>query len=79
MPYTQIALCIVGIAFFFAAGRLEAQAGAADHSILWSALSLLVSVAVLALGGGWVAWLVAQLGLFVGIAAVRAALEARDR
>lgn len=79
MPYTQIALCIVGIAFFFNAGKMEAQAGAADHSILWSALSLLVSVAAIALGGGWLAWLIAQIALFLGIAVVRAALEGRGR
>ncbi|HVF35500.1 MAG TPA: hypothetical protein VND91_09285 [Candidatus Saccharimonadia bacterium] len=79
MPYTQVALCIVGVALFFNAGKLEARSGAADHSILWSALSLLVSVAVLVLGAGWLAWLIAQLGLFLGIAIVRAALEARAR
>ncbi|HVF33735.1 MAG TPA: hypothetical protein VND91_00245 [Candidatus Saccharimonadia bacterium] len=79
MPYTQIALCIVGVALFFNAGKLEARSGAADHSILWGALSLLVSVAALAFGGGWPAWLSAQVGLFLGIAIVRAALDARAR
>ena len=79
MPYTEIALCIVGVALFFNAGKIEARTGAADHSVLWSALSLVVSVAAIALGAGWVAWLIAQIGLFFGIALVRAALEARGR
>ena len=79
LPYTQIALCIVGMALFFNAGRMEAQTGAADHSILWGALSLLVSVVAFSLGFGWVAWLIAQAALFVGIAVVRVALEGRGR
>lgn len=79
MPYTEIGLCIVGMALFFNAGRMEAAAGAADHSILWGALSLLVSIAAFGLGGGWIAWLVAQLVLFFGIAVVRAALEGQRR
>jgi O-antigen ligase len=79
MPYTEIGLCIVGTAVFFGAGRMESETGAADHSILWGALSLLVSIAAFGLGGGWIAWLIAQIVLFFGIAAVRAALEGRRR
>ena len=79
LPYTQIALCILGMALFFNAGRMESQTGAADHSILWGALSLLASVAAFTISGGWVAWLIAQVALFIGIAVVRVALESRGR
>ena len=79
MPYTEVGLCIVGMALFFNAGRMEAETGAADHSILWGALSLLVSIAAFGLAGGWIAWLVAQIILFVGIAAVRVMLDGRGR
>ncbi len=79
VPYLEIALCIVGIALFANAGKLEAQGGAADHSVLWGALSLLVSVVVFALGGRWVAWLIAQIVLFVGIAIVRVVLDDRGK
>ena len=79
MPYTEIALCIVGAAVFFNAGRMEAESGAPDHSVLWGALSLLVSIGAFALGGGWIAWVIAQIVLFVGIAVVRVMLEGRGR
>jgi len=45
MPYLQIGLCIVGASLFFNAGRIEANAGHADHAVLWAGLSLLTSVA----------------------------------
>jgi hypothetical protein len=79
MPYLEIALCIVGMALFFNAGRLEAERGAPDHSVLWGSLSLLASIAAFGLGGRWLAWGIAQVVLFFGIAAVRALLEGRGR
>jgi hypothetical protein len=53
MPYTSIAMCLMGVLFYFNAGKLEARDGSADHSLVWASLSLLTSVVVLWLG----AWL----------------------
>lgn len=78
MPYSDIAMCIIGMSLFFNAGKFEARSGAADHAILWAMLSLLVSMLVLWLGGRWIAWFFAQAGLFAGIAVVRALLDGRD-
>lgn len=73
--YAQIAMCIVGMSFYFNAGKMEARNGAADHSVLWASLSLLVSVLALSAGAGWMLWLVAQIGLLIGIALLRVALD----
>lgn len=68
MPYFEIGLCIVGASLYFNAGKLEANAGKADHSVLWASLSVLTSVLALAAGAGWVLWLIAQIALLIAIA-----------
>ena len=78
MIYTKIAMCIIGMSLYFSAGKMEARSGAADHSVLWASLSLLTSILALWAGAGWVLWLIAQIGLLIGIALVRVALD-RDR
>ncbi len=78
MPYLQIGLCIVGASLFFNAGRIEANAGHADHAVLWAGLSLLTSVLAFALGAGWFGWLLAQAALMLVIAMVRALLSSRS-
>ena len=75
MDYTKIAMCIIGMSLFFNAGKIEARGGAADHSVLWAALSLLTSILALWAGAGWILWLISQFGLLIGIAAVRVILE----
>ena len=75
MPYTPIAMCLIGVLFYFNAGRLEARDGSADHSLLWAALSLLTSVVAISLGAGWILWLVAQVALLVLITVMRVVLE----
>ncbi len=75
MIYTKIAMCIIGMSFYFNAGKMDARSGAADHSILWASLSLLTSILALWAGAGWVFWLIAQIGLLIGIALVRVALD----
>ncbi len=75
MDYTKIAMCIIGMSLFFNAGKIEARGGAADHSVLWAALSLLTSILALWAGAGWITWLISQFGLLIGIAAVRVLLE----
>lgn len=68
-------MCIIGMSFFFNAGKMEARSGAADHSILWASISLLTSVLALWAGAGWVFWLIAQAGLFIGIALMRVVFD----
>lgn len=75
--YTQIALCIIGMSFYFNAGKIEARGGAADHSILWASLSLVTSLIAFWAGAGWVFWALAQVALLIGIALIRVALDAR--
>jgi hypothetical protein len=75
VDYTKIAMCIIGMSLFFNAGKIEARGGAADHSVLWAALSLLTSILALWAGAGWITWLISQFGLLIGIAAVRVILE----
>jgi len=75
MIYTKIAMCIIGMSFYFNAGKMDARSGAADHSILWASLSLLTSILALWAGAGWLLWLIAQIGLLIGIALVRVALD----
>ena len=78
MPYFQIALCIVGASLFFNAGRIEANAGQANHSVLWAGLSLITSLLVLGVGAGWLGWLLAQVALMVVIAMARVLLSSRS-
>jgi hypothetical protein len=73
--YTKIALCIIGMSLFFNAGKIEARGGAADHSVLWAALSLLTSLLAFWAGAGWFFWLIAQIGLLIGIAGARVLLD----
>ncbi len=75
MFYTKIAMCIIGMSLFFNAGKIEARGGAADHSVLWAALSLLTTILALWAGAGWLLWLLAQIALLIGIALVRVALD----
>ncbi len=75
MFYTKVAMCIIGMSLFFNAGKIEARGGAADHSVLWASLSLLTSVLALWAGAGWLFWLLAQIGLLIGIALVRVLLD----
>lgn len=72
MDYTEIGVCIAGLIFYFNAGKFEARSGATDHSLLWAASSLMVSVLTMTLGLGWKLQAIAQVGLFVAIAVVRA-------
>lgn len=53
MIYTKIALCIIGMSLFFNAGKIEARGGAADHAVLWAALSLGTSLLAFWAGAGW--------------------------
>ena len=75
MPYFQIALCIVGASLFFNAGRIEANAGQANHSVLWAGLSLITALLALGAGAGWLGWLLAQVALMLVIALVRVVLS----
>ena len=68
-------MCIIGMSFYFNAGKMEASKGAADHSIVWACLSLLTSVLAISAGAGWVFWLIAQISLFLGIALFRVVLD----
>jgi hypothetical protein len=59
-------------------GKLESQGGM-RKGLLWAALSVATSVIVIRLcGGGWIAELLAQFGLFVGIAVVRTVRDTRN-
>ena len=75
MIYTKIAMCVIGMSLYYNAGKIEARSGAADHAVLWAALSLLTSILALWAGAGWLFWLLAQIGLLFGIALVRVALD----
>ena len=78
--FIPVAMTLAGMIVFFNAAEWEARDGSPNHRVLWGSLSLLVSVLVLFVAGlGWLPWLVAQLGLFVGIAAARVWLEDRER
>jgi hypothetical protein len=80
MDYISIALTIAGVVAFFNAGEYEARDGSTNHRMLWAALSLAISVLVLFVAGwSWLPWVLAQIGLFFGIAAVRVLLENRER
>lgn len=79
MPYTEIAQGLIGAVLFFNAGRMEARGGGRDPAVLWAGLSLLLSLLAFRAGGGWGLWALAQFALFIGIAVVRVAHEARNR
>jgi len=77
--YAEIAMCILGMSFYFNAGKLESRSGATDHSVLWASLSLLTSILTIWMSGGWLLWLMAQVALLFGIALVRVLLDGRSR
>ena len=67
MPYLSIVLCVASAVFFYRAAEFENESG-----LLWSAISLAISVATLFwLQWGWLGTLLAQGGLFVGITLFR--------
>jgi hypothetical protein len=71
-------LAFVFAVVLYGSGKLEAQNGM-RNGLLWGALSITVSVLVIAvLGGGWLFEVLAQLGLFVGIGALRALPEQKQ-
>ena len=62
---------------FFGAGKAEAKGGGPDHGLLWSALSVATSAALIRFfDAGWFLVLLGQLGVFIGIGIFRAM---RDR
>ena len=65
---------------FYGAGKQDGTIqGGANHSILWAGLSIGVSAVVIqVIGAGWLLVLLAQIGLFVGIAAFRVFWEQRS-
>lgn len=61
---------------YYVLGAYEAQQGGNHNGLLWTVLSLLVSLVVLGLfKSGWGVLLIAQAALFVGIAVFRAMRE----
>jgi hypothetical protein len=57
---------------FFKAGRAEARDTARDNGLIWAGLSIAVSALIIqGFGAGWLLVLLAQIGLFVGIAVFR--------
>lgn len=79
MPYLEIAIALVFATAFVKGGEMEKRGGRADHGLLWAAVSVLVSVLVVAvLGGGYVGLIVSQLALFVAIGALRAFVTERE-
>jgi hypothetical protein len=76
----EILLFFLGMIGFYGAANREARDGGKHHGILWAGLSALVSgVKYAVIGLGWQSWLLAQAGLFVGIAAARVWLEDREK
>ena len=67
MPYLSIVLCVVSAVFFYRAAEFENEPG-----LIWSGLSVVISVATLFwLHGGWLGTILTQAGLFVGITLFR--------
>ena len=67
MPYLSIILCVASAIFFYRAAEFEDGLG-----LIWSGLSLAISVATLFwLHWGWLGTLLAQGGFFVGITLFR--------
>lgn len=79
MPYLEIALAVVFASAFLKGGEMEARLGKRNNGMLWAAVSVLLScVVVMVLGAGWIWLVLAQLGLFVAIGAVRVTLDERQ-
>jgi hypothetical protein len=67
MPYFAILLIVAFAIFFHRAAEFENESG-----LLWSGLSILISVATLFFfRWGWLGTLLGQAGLFVGIGIFR--------
>jgi hypothetical protein len=67
MPYFAILLIVAFAIFFYRAAEFENESG-----LLWSGLSILISVATLFFfSWGWLGTLLGQAGLFVGIGIFR--------
>ncbi|HTA65777.1 MAG TPA: hypothetical protein VK753_09740, partial [Xanthomonadaceae bacterium] len=74
----EVMLAVAGMIVFWNAAEWESRDGNPHHGVLWTALSLLLSVLVLfVLGWSAIPWLLVQAGLFIAIAAVRVLLEDR--
>lgn len=66
-------LAVVSAYTYYVLGAYEAQQGGSHHGVLWAALSAALSFVVAYLfKGGWGLLLLAQVGLFLGIAIFRA-------
>jgi hypothetical protein len=75
----ELLLFFLGMIGFYSAAEFESRDGGTNHGVLWAGLSALVSaIKYLIIGVGWPSWLLAQAGLFVGIAAARVWLEDRE-
>lgn len=73
---SPILLALVCAATFLAAGAHEARSSGSNPGPLWALASVAVSgLVVWLLGLGWVALLVAQVALFLGIGLLRAMRE----
>ena len=66
----ELMLALVCAVTFFRAGRFESDGEAYDYSFLWALMSALLSALVLVVFKA--AWLVRQVGLFLGIGVYRA-------
>jgi len=74
----ELLLLFLGMIGFYRAAEFETRHGGTHHGFLWAGLSALVSgIKYAIIGLGWPSWLLAQAGLFVGIAAARVLLEDR--
>lgn len=63
MPYTDILMLVLGVAFFSNGARADGKPPA-----LWGSLSMLAWVITfLVFGGGWIRWLVGQLVLYAAL------------
>jgi|GEM_PF-557214 len=73
---SPILLMLVCAYTYYVLGAYEAEQGGNHRGVLWAALSLAVSLIVGYLfKGGWGVIVIAQVGLFLGIAIVRALRE----
>lgn len=71
-------LAFVSAFVLYGSGKIESGNGA-RKGMLWAGLSIAASLLVIkGLGGGWPSELLAQVGVFVGIAVIRTLLDSRD-
>lgn len=62
----SVVLIVVAAAFFWKAAAREEESG-----IIWAGVSLVVSVLIMALGGGFVVLVLGQVAVFAGITVFR--------